>query len=143
MGCPLAAAAFALTLHKALSTTSTRLTATTPNTTTTGYMDDISIITHHTNIRNALDTITATTAELGLQLNTTKTECWVHPTAVLPSEQYYNVKRTTRPIVLKTSADPLPVTPDSPATATPYHHDQAPENQQLLAKRTHTATRPQ
>ena len=105
MGCPLAAAAFALTLHKALSTTSTRLTATTPNTTTTGCMDDINIITHHTNIRNALDTITATTAELGLQLNTTKTECWVHLTASPPSDHYHNIKRTTRPIVLKTTVN--------------------------------------
>ena len=141
MGCPLAAAAFALTLHTALSTTNDRLKTTTPNTTTTAYMDDINIITHHTNIHNALDTITTTTSELGLQLNTTKTECWVHPTAAPPSDHYDNIKRTTRPIVLKTTIDPVPVTPDAPTTTTPYHHDQAPEHQRLLSKRTHTATR--
>ena len=55
MACPLAAAAFALTLHTALSRTHEQLTNATPNTFTTAYMDDINIITHHSNIQNALD----------------------------------------------------------------------------------------
>ena len=141
MGCPLAAAAFALTLHTALTKTHQQLNSATPNTTTTAYMDDVNIITHHTNIRTALDTITANIEELGLQLNTTKTECWVNPTAVPPSDKHHNIKRTTRPVVLKTTAEPVPITPDAPTTPTPYIHEHAPEHQRLVTKRARTATR--
>lgn len=149
MGCPLAAAAFALALHIALTKTNEHLNSPdmtddatdTHNATITAYMDDINIITHHSNIKHALDTVTTYVEQLGLQLNTTKTECWVHPTAVPPSDTHFSIRRTTRPIVLKTTAEPIPIIPDNPNTPTPYIHEHAPEHQRLLTKRAHTATR--
>ncbi len=48
MGCPLAAAAFTLTLHTALTKTN-QLSQAEPTTTITAYMDDVNILTpHHT-----------------------------------------------------------------------------------------------
>jgi hypothetical protein len=91
-------------------------------------MDDINIITHYSNIKNALDTITTNLRELGLQLNTTKTECWINPTTVPPSDQHLNIKRTTRPVVLKTTTEPIPITPDAPDSPTPFLNAQAPEH---------------
>lgn len=141
MGCPLAAAAFALTLHTALAETHDELNQTTPNTTTTSYMDDINIITHHSNLRKALDTIVAKLQRLGLQLNTSKTECWVNPAVLPPSPTHQGIKRTTRPTVLKTTAEPIPITPDAPSTLSPIAHEQAPEHQRLITKRAKTAAR--
>ena len=141
MGCPLAAAAFALALHTALTQTHHKLSSSTPGTTLTAYMDDVNIVTQHGNIKNALDTITTDLQALGLQLNATKTECWINPTAAPPSDTHQNIKRTSRPIVLKTTADPTPVIPDEPASPTPYLREQAPEHQRLITKRTRTATR--
>ena len=75
MGCPLAAVAFALTLHTALDKTHKQLNQDSNcKTNTTSYMDDINFITHYNNLQNALDTVTREVHKLGLQLNTTKTE---------------------------------------------------------------------
>ena len=63
------------------------------------------------------------------------------PAAVPPSDTHHTIKRTTRPTVLKTTTEPIPTTPDAPNTPTPYLHEQAPEHQRLITKRTRAATR--
>ena len=142
MGCPLAAIAFALTLHLALDKQHKHLNRPNqPITHTTSYMDDITLLTHHDNLQPALDTITHEVQQLGLQLNTTKTECWIHPTAVPPNDHHQHIRRTTRPLILKATVHPTPVIPDTPDTPTPYTDDNAPEHQHLIATRRQHATR--
>ena len=140
MGCPLAAAAFALTLHTALAKIDLELTQTEPTTTITAYMDDINILTRHQFMPQALTAIERNLNALGLQLNSSKTECWVHPSTVPLAPQYYGIKRTSRPIVLKSAAQPMPTIPEGP-NQTQFLKEQAPEYQRLLDKRTATATR--
>ena len=139
MGCPMAAAAFALTLHTALQLTAQELNLTTP-TTILSYMDDINIITNHNNLTHALDTINTNLTTLGLELNQSKTECWINPHTIPLPDTHQTIKRTPRPMILKTTAEPLPSAPDNPNDATQYTDTHSPEHQRLITKRNDTAT---
>ena len=97
MGCPLAAAAFTLTLHLALHETHQELTQTAPTTTVTAYMDDVNILTPHVNLINAHATIKRNLSALGLLLNDSKTECWINEKSVAPSTHYQSLPRSLDP----------------------------------------------
>ena len=140
MGCPLAAAAFALTLHTALARTHAEL-AQTDKTTVVAYMDDINILTKCQHQPIALQNIRRNLNNIGLKLNDSKTECWVHPSVAAPSTHYQGILRAMRPTVLKTTAEPMPPVPDSLTDTAQYLHESAPELQRLIAKRRNKATR--
>ena len=141
MGCPLAAAAFALTLHTALSQTHVEMTQTDQSTTILAYMDDINILTKHQNHPMALQTVRHNLRNIGLKLNDSKTECWIDASVAAPSTHYQGILRAKRPTVLKTTAEPMPPVPESQTDTAPYLHEDAPELQRLINKRRNIATR--
>ena len=51
------------------------------------YMDDITLFMHHRGITDTLHAATTALANVGLQLNQTKTECWINDT-VLPMRHH-------------------------------------------------------
>jgi hypothetical protein len=140
MGCPLAAAVFTLTLHAALAKTHANLQSFDPAANVSAYLDDINIFTTHVNLAKALQLVTCNLQALGLQVNTSKTECWINPTTVPYAANYLGIKRTQRPIVLKTTAEPIPLTRDNPSNPGECEHH-APEHQRLVHKRSKAATR--
>ena len=141
MGCPLAAAAFTLALHTALSKMQLAIAAVDPGASTTAYMDDINILTKQGNLSKALDAAKHELHQLGLQLNDAKTECWINPCTVAAEDSYQGIPRTQRPTVLKASAEPMPIIPDDLTNPTQILNERAPELQRLVTKRMTTATR--
>ena len=141
MGCPLAAAAFTLALHTALAKTHNDLTPTEPTTTIAAYMDDINILTKPDHLTNAAHTLKNNLQPLGLQLNDSKTECWINPNHTPYDGHHHNIRRTQRPIILKTTAQPVPIIPDNHDNPTQFLNEHAPELQKLLTKRTASAAR--
>ena len=141
MGCPLAAAAFTLALNTVLSKTNEELEQTAPNTTdTTAYMDDINIITDYRMLPAALGCVKNNLRTLGLQLNDSKTECWINPACQATATHHVGIPRTERPTVLKSTAQPMPIMPD-PSSHDQFLDEHAPELQRLVAKRTSIAKR--
>ena len=142
MGCPLAAAAFVLALHTALTSTREELTRGRANrATTTAYMDDINILVSHQRLSEALLVVKSALGALGLQLNDAKTECWIDPDTDPFAARYQGIPRAKRPVVLKTTAEPIAATPDNRQNPEHYLHENAPELQRLLVKRSTTAAR--
>ena len=141
MGCPLAAAAFTLALHAALAHTHDDLHQIARTATIPAYMDDINIMCAHADIPKAYAAIKHNLTKLGLQLNESKTECWIHPDALFYAAHYNHIPRATRPMVLKTAAEPLPTFPENNDRSASHTHHTAPEMQNVLEKCTANATR--
>ena len=72
MGCPMAAAAFALTLHTALDEAHNELATRYPDITINAYMGDINIITTDNSVDDVLRCLTSKLAAIGFTLNDTK-----------------------------------------------------------------------
>jgi hypothetical protein len=99
-------------------------------------MDDINILTKHDNLATALDTAKQELQQLGLQLNVTKTECWINANVMAPADSHQGIPRTSRPTVLKATAEPMPIIPDDLANPTQILQESAPELQRLVTRRT-------
>ena len=112
MGCPLAAVAFDLTLHTALAAAHREIKEHDRGTHTmlNACMDDINLINHYNNLFTGGRALRDALNKLGLQVNEDKTECWVNPAQVPDSPTFNHIPRCKQPQVLKTTADPLPVT---------------------------------
>ena len=97
MGCPLAAAAFVLTLHEPLHQIPTTLARHGVTVLATAYMDDITLFMHHHSITVTLQAAVTALNEVGLQLNQTKTECWINDAAIPYDTTYNNIPEPNTP----------------------------------------------
>ena len=104
-------------------------------------MDDVNFIVHHTALQATHQAVKPNIQQLGLQLNDSKTECWINPTTVAMEDTHNNFKRTARPMVLKNTTDPTPIRPDTPNTTATPTISQSPEHLKLVTKRQTQAKR--
>ena len=103
MGCPLAAAAFVLTLHEPLHQIPTALARHGAMAFATAYMDDTTLFTHHHSIAATLQAAVTALNEVGLQLNQTKTECWINDATIPYDTTYNNIPRAKHPTILRST----------------------------------------
>ena len=80
-------------------------------------MDDATLFMHHRGITDALHAATTALANVGLQLNQTKTECWINDTVLPYATTCNNIPRTKRPAILRSAlkSAPHPTRPRSPS----------------------------
>ena len=109
--------------------------------TITAYIDDINLMVAHSHIPKAYATIKHNLVKLGLHLNDSKTDCWIHPDTVPYASHFHQILRTTQPMVLKTAAKPVSTFSDNSASVLPQSHQKASEMQKLINKRTSNAIR--
>ena len=71
----------------------------------TAYMGDITLFMHHQGINTTLQVAISVLANVGLQLNQTKTECWINSTTLPYDTTYNRVPRAKRPAILRSTLE--------------------------------------
>ena len=138
MGCPLAALAFTTTLHIPLQQIHNHLTQLDPTAQVYAYMDDITILIHHSHVHKAYTIVEQQLATIGLSLNKSKTECWIDEQTLPWQPKHNNVTRVKRPQVLKSTVTPTYLHTDHDNTNGTTH---PPEQIKLINHRKALATR--